>query len=54
MKKKVKKLNLNRETLHALETPELKEVGGLLTTDPCLTNRRSCIGSQGTCCTQYC
>jgi natural product precursor len=58
MKKQLKKLNLNRETLRALETPELKHYAGGLTMDPCLTNLRSCNSGGGaggqTCCTMYC
>lgn len=44
MKKQLKKLNLNRETLHALEAPALLHLAGGAATDFCVTNK--CNNSQ--------
>lgn len=40
--KKLKKLNLSRETLRTLETPELKHLAGGLPTDLCQTIGGTC------------
>jgi hypothetical protein len=53
MKKSTLKLKLNRETLHALEQPQLGNVaGGGLTVSECLT---SCgCDTRNTCTSRYC
>lgn len=54
MKKQLKKLNLHKETLRVLETPELRYLGGGAPTDLCTTFAASCATECPKCNTDFC
>lgn len=54
MRKKSKKLTLNRETLTQLERPDLEQVAGGATLRTCYSGYRTCGTCELTCGTNEC